>query len=145
MEDLLGAVDGEDPQPVTIKLKGIDTFQRKQPEKARIVYIDIVKNEAYETLQKISSAVISAFLDKGVMQEKELDKVTRDPRTGLWTPNFHLTMMKAQRGPIDAKPLLEKFGNAFIGQYTLKNVQISSRSEFETTEENSRMARELYY
>jgi len=45
--DFLGAKNGEEPQPICISLKGVKTFQTRNPEQARIVYIDVVKDENF--------------------------------------------------------------------------------------------------
>ena len=94
-------------------------------------------------MQKITSTLIQAFLDKGVLTEKELDKVKFDKAKGLWISTFHLTMLRSQRDFIDAKTLIDKFGSVFLGKYTLKEIHLSSRADFETGE-GGRMARELY-
>jgi hypothetical protein len=73
-------------------------------------------------MQQITSAVINEFLAKGIITDKEMDKVRFDKNKGLWTGEFHLTMLRSQKELIDAKTLIDKFGNAFIGKYTLQDI-----------------------
>lgn len=94
-------------------------------------------------MQQIASAVINEFLAKGVTTEKEMDKVRFDKSKGLWVGEFHLTMLRSQRDFIDAKTLIDKFGHAFIGKYTLQDIQLSSRADLENAD-GGRMARELF-
>ena len=119
LEDFLGAKNGEDPEPIQLSFKGVRTFQMKNPQQARIVYIDVVKNDHFVRMQKITSHLIQTFLDKGITTEKQLDKIRLDKNTGLWSGEFHLTMMRANRDPIDAKTLMERWGEAFLGKFTL--------------------------
>ena len=56
---------------------------------------------------------------KGVTTEKEMNEVRFDKNKGLWAVEFHLTMLRSLRDLIDAKTLIDKFGHAFFGKYTL--------------------------
>lgn len=107
------------------------------------MYIDVVKDEAFDRMQKITSQVIQTFLDKGITTEKDFSHVRFDKTRGVWSGEFHLTMMRSQREPIDAKTLMEKWGDVFLGKQTLQDIQLSCRAEFECPN-NGRMARELF-
>lgn len=143
LEDYLGAKDGEDPDPITLSFKGVKTFSTKNPQQARIIYVDVVKDDHFNRMQQITSHLIQAFLDKGVTSEKQLDHVRFDKRTGLWSGEFHLTMMKATREMIDAKTLMDRWGDAFLGKFTLQDIQLSCRGDYEDIE-HGRMAKDLF-
>ena len=40
--NLLGAVGGEDPKPVELTFKGLQSMQNNNVSKSRVLYIDIV-------------------------------------------------------------------------------------------------------
>lgn len=73
-------------------------------------------------MQRITSQVIQAFLDSGVTTEKDLDRVRFDKDLGLWSGEFHLTMMRSQKEPIDARTLMDRWGSAYLGKYTLQDI-----------------------
>ena len=52
-------------------------------------------------------------------------------------------MMKANREQIDAKSLMEKWGDVFLGKQVLQDIQLSSMADFEAPG-HGRMARELF-
>jgi hypothetical protein len=86
------------------------------------VYIDVVKDEAFDRMQQITSHVIQAFLEKGITAEKDFDHVRFDKTRGVWSGEFHLTMMRSSKDPIDAKTLMDKWGNVFLGKQTLQDI-----------------------
>ena len=55
--------------------------------KVRILHCDIEKDDGYELLVKIGHAIISAFLDKGVVAKKDLSHVRFDRHRGMWIPD----------------------------------------------------------
>ena len=63
-EDILGAVGGEDPKPVKLTFKGLKSMQDNNLKKTRVIYIDIVKDENYNVLQKIADTIIQKFIEK---------------------------------------------------------------------------------
>ena len=113
-----------------ITLEGLKSHQNKLSA-VRILYTDIVKDESFEKLQLISDAVISKFLEVGVVTEKELSHIKFNEKK-LWTPEYHLTIIRANRKPFDATQLMADFGDSSLGKFTLNDLHISSRSEFET-------------
>lgn len=95
LEEFLGAKNGEDPEPISISFKGIKTFNMKNPQQARIVYIDVVKDDAFDRMRQITSHVIQIFLDRGITSENQLDRIRFDKNQGVWSGEFHLTMMRS--------------------------------------------------
>jgi hypothetical protein len=51
--------------------------------------------------------------------------------------------MRADKEPIDANPLTDKWSGTFIGKYNLQDIQLSSMKDFEDAE-HGRMARDLF-
>jgi hypothetical protein len=145
LEDFLNAKNGEDPEPIQISFKGVKTFKDvRNPQKAKIIFIDVVKDDHFFRMQQITSYLIQTFLDKGVTTEKQLDKIWLDKKTGIWSGEFHLTFMRGSfESHIDAKHLMEKWGDAFIGKLTLQDIQLSSMDDLEDVE-HGRMARDLF-
>ena len=129
---LLGAVGGEDPKPVELTFKGLKTMQTNNVQKSRVLFIDVVQDEHYATLEKIGDMIIRKFLEKGSTTEKELSHVRLNPRTQLYDVKYHLTTLRSERNrTMDATELLSAYGDSLIGQCTLKEVHISSREDFE--------------
>ena len=88
--------------------------------------------------------IISKFLEKGVTTERELDKVRFNNQTQMYDVKFHLTSMRSQRNrTMDATELLSAFENTHLGKCTLKEVHISSRTDFEAAD-GQRMAKKLF-
>ena len=93
----------------------------------------MLKDENFDVLQKIADVIISKFLKEGVTTERELSHIKFDKEKQIWTPSeFHLTMIRAMRKPLNATQLIEEFGNASLGKVQLKDIHISSREDFET-------------
>ena len=103
-----------------ITLKGLKSHQVKL-NAARILYTDIAKDEGFDKLQLIANAVISSFLEAGVTTEKELSHIKLNEKK-LWTPEFHLTIIRANRKPIDAMALMADFSDSSLGKFTLDNL-----------------------
>mmetsp|Transcript_752 Transcript_752/g.1128 ORF Transcript_752/g.1128 Transcript_752/m.1128 type:complete len:143 (-) Transcript_752:34-462(-) len=119
-------------------------MQNNNLGKSRVIYIDVVQDDNYRTLVRIADTIIKKFLEKGVTTEKELDKVRMNARTQMYELKFHMTAIYSHRNrTMDATDLLAQFGDASLGKCTLKEVHISSRSEFEE-EGGQRMARNLF-
>ena len=70
LEEVLGATEGRDPEPIEITLQGLKTMQTGNPAKSRVLYIDIVQDESYRKLEKIADMIIAKFLEKGVTTEE---------------------------------------------------------------------------
>ena len=72
-DDILGAAGGDDPQPVILTLDGLQAgFRNDDPEECRIMHAKIKDDESYNYLVRITSLIITTFLDKGVMEKKDL-------------------------------------------------------------------------
>ena len=67
--NLLGAVGGADPRPIELTFKGLKSMQDRNPQKTRVMYLDIIQDENYELLQKIANLIITKFIEKGVTSE----------------------------------------------------------------------------
>lgn len=64
-QEILGAVGGADPEPVSLKFKGIGTFA-PNPKQSRVMFLKVAEDNSFAKLQKIAHLIISAFIDKGV-------------------------------------------------------------------------------
>ena len=114
--NLLGAIGGQDPRPVELTFKGLQTMQTATPDKTRVMYVDIVQNSHYEMLEKIADEIIKKFLEKGVTTEKELSHVTFNQRKQMWQVKFHLTVLRSLRSrAMDANELLNEFHAVNLG------------------------------
>ena len=119
-------------------------MQNNNVSKSRVIYVDIVQDDNYRTLVRMADTIIKKFIEKGITTERELDKVRLNPRTQMYDVKFHLTAIRSHRNrTMDATDLLAQFGAASLGKCTLKDVHISSRSDFEE-EGGQRMARKLF-
>lgn len=120
-------------------------MQNNNPGKSRILYLDVVQDAHYRTLQRIADMIIKKFIEKGVTTEGELDKVRLNPRTQMYDVKFHMTAIRSHRNrTMDATDILAAHENTNIGKCTLKEVHISNRSDFESASDGQRMARKLF-
>ena len=72
-DDILEAKGGDDPVPVNLTLQGLQAgFRNDDPEECRIMHANIKEDESYNRLVRITSLIITTFLDKGVMEKKDL-------------------------------------------------------------------------
>ena len=85
-------------------------MQDKNPRKTRVMYLDIIQDENYELLQKISDLIITKFIEKGVTTARELSHVRFNNQSQMYEQNFHVTVLRAQRkGTMDATEILSNF------------------------------------
>lgn len=66
------------------------------------MYANLKKNEGWNLLTEISDLIIRKMLFKGVIAESELSHIQVDQASGLYRPEFHLTLLRAGNRPIDA-------------------------------------------
>ena len=142
--NLLGGTEGQDPRPIELTFKGLKTMQDKNPKKSKVLYLDIVKDENYELLQRIADIIITKYIEKGVTTERELSHVRYNHQKQLYEQTFHITVLRSARNQtMDATPIISEFSEAFFGKFTVQELHISSRSEFEAPD-GQRMARKLF-
>lgn len=82
------------------------------------------------------------MLKKQVIQEDELSNIAFDKKTGLYSPHFHVTVLRATTKPIDASLLFRDFGEYELGKMQIAKVQLCSRLELQDSKQ--RMKRELW-
>ena len=88
--------------------------------------------------------IIKKFLEKGITTEKELSHVRLNPRTQMYDVKYHLTALRSNRNKtMDATELLSSYGESMLGKQTIKEVHISSRTDFEAAD-GQRMQRNLF-
>lgn len=71
------------------------------------------------------------MLYKGVIAESELSHIQVDQASGLYRPEFHLTLLRAGNRPIDATKIFKRFGDFSFGTVQATTIHISSREDFE--------------
>ena len=101
-----------------LTLKGLQSgFKNSDVEETRIGHISIVKDRNYDLLVKVGHAIISAFLEKGVFTKKDLSHISFDRQKEMWVPDqYHMTVIRASKNPIDATKLIEEYGDAKLGE-----------------------------
>jgi hypothetical protein len=106
------------------------------------MYVDLVKDEAYNKLQDVSSHIITKFKEAGFNEGID-EKLKFDEKSKKWEQHFHLTVLRAKgKDMMDAKPISQEFGDFELAKVPLESVQLSSRSEFES--DGQRMRRDLF-
>ena len=77
-------------------------------------------------------------MNDGVTTKEELSHIKYDENKKLWSPEFHLTLIRAGRKPLDVLQLVEDFGKTNLGIVRPGEVHISSRGDFETPDGDRR-------
>ena len=145
--DLLGATDSAGPKPLNLTMKGIHGgFGEATEEMLKsvgIMHCDIEKDENFEILAKISHSIIDGLLKGGVIEEKDLKNISYDNDAKMYRPDqFHMTVIRAVRKPIDARQLIGDFGDSSLGTFQLKEIHIKNRALF--SDGKVKMHRDLF-
>ena len=133
--DLLGATEGTDPQPLNLTMKGIHggfgEQDAEQLKKVGILHCDIEKDANFEILASISHTIINGLLEGGVLEQKDLKNISYDASRKMYLPDqFHMTVIRAVRKPIDARQLIQDFGDSSLGTFQLREIHIKNRALF---------------
>lgn len=64
---MLGAKAGSDPAPINLSFSGIKSFNN--PSSVRVLYADVVKDDAYTKVTQVANSLIRSFLDQGIIKK----------------------------------------------------------------------------
>ena len=138
--EILGADKDTEPKPLNLTMKGIHGSFSKEPteeelKKVGIMHCAIQEDEHFEAIEKVSHTIISALLKAGVLEKKDFKNITYDKNTKMYRPDqFHMTVIRAVRNPIDARELIKDFGHSSLGTFQVKEIHIKNRALFETSD-----------
>ena len=103
------------------------------------------RDEGYEALKKLSSKVIAAFVEEGIIQKDELSHINFNPSTQSYEQEFHMTIINLGKGAtFNAVSALEKFKFKALGTMSLSHIHISSREAIDLYD-GTRIARKDYF
>ena len=78
------------------------------------------------------------------MKKKDLSHISYNNQKGMYIPDqYHMTVIRATRQPIDATKLIENFQDACLGIVQVNEIHIKSRADFED-QDGKRMHRDLF-
>ncbi|KAH8514388.1 hypothetical protein H0E87_007280 [Populus deltoides] len=118
-------IDALDNQPVSIRLKGLDTM-RGSLSRARVLYAPVEEIGSEDRLLRACQVIIDAFVEAGLVLEKDAKHKLK----------LHATVMNARNrkgkrqsknDSFDARGIFKQFGSEDWGEYVIPEAHLSQR------------------
>lgn len=118
-------------RPIAVTLKGL-ALMRGSPQKAHVLYARVEEVGSGERLQRACQVIIDAFVEAGLVLEKDSRSTLKLHATLMNTS--HRKLKKFQRNrrnvPFDARPILERYGSKDWGEYVISEAHLSQRFSY---------------
>jgi len=118
-------------RPIAVTLKGL-ALMKGSPQKAHVLYARVEEVGSGERLQRACQVIIDAFVEAGLVLEKDSRSTLKLHATLMNTS--HRKLKKFQRNrrnvPFDARPILERYGSKDWGLYVISEAHLSERFSY---------------